>query len=61
VIAVITEVLGADLPMVGGRMVFCEIAGLVIGAGFPVDEELALPYPVLDPIKVHISTALDHH
>jgi hypothetical protein len=45
---------GALLAVVGGRMVLGVVITMVVGPRAPVDKELALAGPVLDPIKSHV-------
>ena len=44
--------------VMGRRVVLGEIFTEVSAAGFPINEKLALPGAVLDPIEAHISMAL---
>ena len=45
------EVVGANVTVVGGGMMFGEIVGLVEGSLSPDDVELALADAIADPIK----------
>ena len=48
------EVCGAHVDVVGGRMVFCVVVGQVGCSWSPVDVELALLDPVLQPVEAHV-------
>ena len=48
------EICWAHCLMMGGRMVFGEVIGMIGAAGTPKNVELALADPVADPIKMHV-------
>ena len=48
------EVGGADGGVVFGRVMFCEVVGVILAAGKPVDLELALFHTVTHPVETHV-------
>ena len=50
----VVEKVGSHKAVMGGGMVFGKVISKIIHARSPVDQELALAGPVLDPIKAHV-------
>ena len=48
------EVNGAHEAMMGWWVVLCEVVGLVVGAGAPVEVEFLLLYSVFEPVVSHV-------
>ena len=44
----------ANSAMVGSWMMLCPVVGVVVGSGFPVDDELALLDTVFEPVESHV-------
>ena len=48
------KVSGADSPVVASGKVFGVVVPKVVSPGFPVNNELALPDPVTNPVESHV-------
>ena len=51
----IVEKVGSYKAVMDSGMVFGKVIGKIIHARSPVDQELPLAGPVLDPIKMHVN------